>query len=175
MNVSQIVQYKKQIEGQKKNKGKLVNVEGMEEWEIKKILNKRKMRGVNRYLVQWKGFTAENDIWEKEEDLGHTRDLVDEFKERLGAEVRKQKQIEQKKDKELNLRTDEFKRIDLPGKYTAKLLYGWNDKKFEEEYLRKLEKNWNRWKNDRQIDENKYLRKIEEREEEENRKMNKRD
>ena len=175
MNVSQIVQYKKQIEGQKDKKGKLVNVEGMEEWEIKKILNKRKMRGVNRYLVRWKGFTAENDTWEKKKDLGHTRDLVDEFKERLGAEVRKQKQIEQKKDEKLNPRTDEFKRIDLPGKYTAKLLYGWNDKKFEEEYLRKLEKNWNRWKNDRQIDENKYLRKIEEREEEENRKINKRD
>ena len=124
VNVSQIVQYKKQIEGQKKKEGKLVDIEGMEEWEIKKILNKRKMREVNRYLVQWKGFTARNDTWEKEEDLGHTRDLVDEFKEKLEAEVRRQEQIEQKKDKELNPRTDEFKRIELPGKYTAKLLYG---------------------------------------------------
>ena len=31
----------------------------------------------------------------------------------------------------------------------AKLLYGWDDQKFEEEYLNKLEKNWKRWKNDR--------------------------
>jgi len=26
----------------------------------------------------------------------------------------------------------------------AKLLYGWDDEKFDEEYLKKLEKNWNR-------------------------------
>ena len=37
----------------------------------------------------------------------------------------------------------------MPGRYTVKLLYGWDDKKFDEEYLKKLERNWNRWKNDR--------------------------
>jgi len=31
--------------------------------------------------------------------------------------------------------------MELLGKYMAKLLYGWDDKKFEEEYLRKLERN----------------------------------
>ena len=31
----------------------------------------------------------------------------------------------------------------------AKLLYGWDDKKFEDEYLKKLEKNWKRWKEDK--------------------------
>ena len=44
---------------------------------------------------------------------------------------------------------DEYRRMELPGKYTAKLLYGWDDRKFEEEYLNKLEKNWRRWKNNR--------------------------
>ena len=29
------------------------------------------------------------------------------------------------------------------------MLYGWDDQKFEEEYLNKLEENWRRWKNDR--------------------------
>ena len=33
----------------------------------------------------------------------------------------------------------EYRRMELLGKYTAKLLYGWDDKRFEEEYLRKLE------------------------------------
>ena len=37
----------------------------------------------------------------------------------------------------------------LLGKYMAKVLYGWDDQKFEEEYLNKLEGNWRRWKNDR--------------------------
>ena len=32
--------------------------------------------------------------------------------------------------------------MELSEKYMAKLLYGWDDGKFEKEYLRKLEKNW---------------------------------
>jgi len=35
-----------------------------------------------------------------------------------------------------------FKRGELPEKYIAKILYGWDDGKFEEEYLRRLERNW---------------------------------
>ena len=31
---------------------------------------------------------AENDTWEKEEDLENTKELVDEFEERLNMEVR---------------------------------------------------------------------------------------
>ena len=69
----------------------------------------------------------------------------------------------------------DFRREELPGKYMAKLLYGWDDKKFEDEYLKKLEKNWKRWKEDKQIDENKYLKRIKEREEEEKEKINERD
>ena len=51
MNVSQIVQYKEQVEEQKKKEGKLVEVEGVKEWEVEKILNKRKIRGMDKYLV----------------------------------------------------------------------------------------------------------------------------
>jgi len=51
VNMSQIVWYKKQVKGQKKEKGKLIEVEGVEEWEVEKILNKRKIRGVEKYLV----------------------------------------------------------------------------------------------------------------------------
>ena len=54
VNVSQIVQYKEQVEGQKKEEGKPVEVERVEEWEVDKILNKKKIRGVEKYLVQWK-------------------------------------------------------------------------------------------------------------------------
>ena len=61
VNVSWIVRYKEQVGGQKKEEGKLIEVEGVEEWEIEKILNKRKIRGVDKYLMQWKGFMLEND------------------------------------------------------------------------------------------------------------------
>jgi len=42
----------------------------------------------------------------------------------------------------LNLAEEQdFRREELLGKYITKILYGCNDRKFEKEYLRKLEKN----------------------------------
>jgi len=66
---------------------------------------------------------------------------VEKFeKGRFDEEIRR---IQVKKGKEikLNLEVEEFKRGELPERYTVKLLYGWDDKKFKEEYLKKLEKN----------------------------------
>ena len=130
VNVSWIVRYKEQVKGQKREEGKLVEIEGVEEWEVEKILNKKKIRGVEKYLVRWKGFTAERDTWEKKENLENAVELIEEF-ERGEVEVRRQVKEE-----------GEYKRMELPGKYTTKLLYGWDDRRFEEEYLNKLEKNW---------------------------------
>ena len=49
--VSQVVWLKEQVKEQKKEKGKPVEIEGVKEWEVEKILNKRKIRGVEKYLV----------------------------------------------------------------------------------------------------------------------------
>ena len=62
----------------------------------------------------------------------------------------------------LNPEAEEFKRGELLGRYTAKLLYRWDNKKFDEEYLKKLERNWNRWKNKRKEREREYMKKLEE-------------
>ena len=73
------------------------------------------------------------------ENLKNVEEKIKEFeKERCEKEIRRIREIK------LNLEVEEFKRGKLPGRYTAKLLYGWDDKKFDEEYLKKLEKNWNR-------------------------------
>ena len=66
---------------------------------------------------------AEHNTWKKKEDLENTRELVDEFEERLKVEVRKQEGIDQRWRLKLNLRADEFKRSELPEKFTAKLLF----------------------------------------------------
>ena len=163
VNVSRIVRYKEQVKGQKKEEGKPVEVEGVEEWEVEKILNKKRIRGVEKYLIQWKGFTAEGDTWERKENLKNAKELIEEF-EQGGVEVRQQEG-----------EVDEYKRMELPGKYTAKLLYGWDDRRFKEEYLNKLEKNWKKWKGDRKIDESEHLKRIEEKMEEENEKIRRRD
>jgi len=90
VNVSRIVRYKEQVEGQKKEEGKPIKIEGVKEWEIEKILNKRKIREVDKYLVRWKGFMAEHNTWERKEDLGNAREVLEEFEERMNAEVRRQ-------------------------------------------------------------------------------------
>jgi len=52
INISWVVWYKEQVEGQKAEDAKPVEVEGVEEWKIEKILNKRKVRVVVKYLIQ---------------------------------------------------------------------------------------------------------------------------
>ena len=51
VNVSQIVWYKEQVREQKKEEEKPVEVEEVEEWEVGKVLNKKKIRGVEKYLI----------------------------------------------------------------------------------------------------------------------------
>jgi len=79
VNISQIVRYKEQVKEQKKEEGKPVEVEGVEEWEVEKILNKKKIRGVEKYLIRWKGFMAEGDTWERRENLKNAEELIKEF------------------------------------------------------------------------------------------------
>ena len=61
VNISRVHMYKDQVEGQKKEQSLLVIVKGKEEYKVEKILNKRKFREKDRYLVQWKGYTVEED------------------------------------------------------------------------------------------------------------------
>jgi len=88
VNVSRIVYYKEQVKGQKKEEEKPVEVEGVEEWEVEEILNKKKMRGVEKYLIRWKGFMAKGDTWERRENLKNAEELIEEF-EQGGIEVRR--------------------------------------------------------------------------------------
>ena len=74
-------------------------------------------------MIRWKGFTAEGDTWERKENLKNAEKLIEEF-ERGKVVVRRQ--VEEEGE-------GEYKRMELPGKYTAKLLYGWDDQRFKED------------------------------------------
>ena len=52
----------------------------------------------------------------------------------MNAEVRRQEKLDMIEERD-------FRRGELLGKFIAKMLYGWDNGKFEEEYLRKLERN----------------------------------
>jgi len=79
VNVSRIHRYVGQVEGQKREQPTPVIIDGEEEWEVEKILNKQQIRGKDKYLVQWKGFTAESDTWEGRENLGNAKEVIKEF------------------------------------------------------------------------------------------------
>jgi len=61
VNVSRVQRYTSQVEGQKKEIPQPMVIEGKEEWEVEQIMNKRRVRGRDKYLVRWKGCTAEED------------------------------------------------------------------------------------------------------------------
>jgi len=62
------------------------------------------------------------------------KELVVKFKGRISTEVRRQEKLYRAEEKD-------FKRRELSGKYTAKMLYGWDNRKFESEYFKKLKRN----------------------------------
>jgi len=88
VNVSQVCLYKPQVKEQKRILLKLVIIEGEEEFGVEKILNKRVVRGKKKFLVQWKGYTVEKDIWESRENLENAKELVKEFEREYGEKAK---------------------------------------------------------------------------------------
>jgi len=131
VNISRVQRYKDQVEGHKKEQPAPVITEGEEEYEVEKILNKKKFRGKDWYLVWWKGYMVEEDTWEPRENLGNMEDLVKEFKEEYSEIRRVRKRRNDKEDS----------KGELSGRYTAKMLYGWDNRRFDKEYWGQLERN----------------------------------
>jgi len=76
------------VEGQKKIPPKLVIIKGEEEFKVEKILNKRTIRGKEKFLVRWKGYTTEEDTWENRKNLENAKKLVEEFEREYREEVK---------------------------------------------------------------------------------------
>jgi len=134
VNVSRIRRYIGQVEEQRKEQLAPVIIKGEEEWEVERILNKKKVRGRDKYLVRWKGFMAESDTWEGRENLKNAKEAIEEFEK----EYRQDTEDVARQERE----EETFQRGELPGRFTAKKLYGWSDKQYDQEYWGRLERNW---------------------------------
>jgi len=62
VNVRRIVKYREQVEGQKKIPPPPVEVASEKEYKVEEILDRQERRGKTKYLVKWKGYTAEENI-----------------------------------------------------------------------------------------------------------------
>ena len=71
--------------------------------------------------------------------MENTKEVVAEFERRLNVRIRRQEKSDQ-------IEKRDFRRGELPERYIAKILYRWDNRKFENKYLRKLERNWQKWK-----------------------------
>ena len=131
VNINRVHRYKDQVEGQRKEQPSLVIINRKKEYEVEKILNKRKFRGKDRYLVQQKGYTVKEDTWKLRENLGNTQDLVDKFEEEYREGIRQIKKRNSRKD---------YKE-ELLGRCIAKMLYRQNNKRLDREYWGRMERN----------------------------------
>ena len=66
--------------------------------------------------------------------MENVKKVVAKFEGRLNVEIRQQEKLDITEERD-------FRKEELLGKYIAKILYRWDDRKFEHKYLRKLEKN----------------------------------
>ncbi len=61
------------------------------EYQVEKILNKRIIDGQTKYLIKWMDWPATDSTWEPIENLDNVLYMVEEFKENLKEEKKKNK------------------------------------------------------------------------------------
>ena len=108
-------------------------MEGRKNLEQKESKRGRKVFGAVERVYSRRRYMGEK------ENLKNVEEVLEEFEGRMSAEVRRQERIDMAEERN-------FRRRELPEKFTARMLYRWDDGKFEEEYLKKLKRNWRRWK-----------------------------
>jgi len=81
---------------------------------------------------------VESDTWKGRENLKNAQEVVEEFEREYQRDMEDVVWQERKEGM--------FQRGELPGRFTAKKLYGWSDKQYDQEYWGRMEKNWRRWK-----------------------------
>jgi hypothetical protein len=79
VNVSRVKPWKRPMEGQVLPPPPPVEVEGEKEYEVEEVLESRCHRGMTQYLVKWKGYTTEHNMWEPALNLENAQAKVKAF------------------------------------------------------------------------------------------------
>jgi len=81
---------------------------------------------------------AESDTWEGRENLKNAKEAIKEFEKEYWQDM--EDVVRQEREE------GTFRQGELPGRFTAKKLYGWLNKRYDQEYWGRMEKNWRQWK-----------------------------
>jgi len=81
---------------------------------------------------------VESDTWEGKENLENAKEAIEEFEKKYRQDIEDVVQQEREEGT--------FRWRELPGRFTAKKRYGWLDKRYDQEYWGRMEKNWRQWK-----------------------------
>ena len=77
---------------------------------------------------------VESDTLEGIENLENAKGAVEEFEKEYWQDMENVRWQEKEEGM--------FRKGELPGQFTTKKLFGWTDKQYNEEYWRRLERNW---------------------------------
>ena len=58
---------------------KSVNNDEEDEWEIEKLIDRRRKRNCLEYLVRWKGWSSEYDEWKAVDQLKNARRMMRDY------------------------------------------------------------------------------------------------
>ena len=72
--------------------------DGEDEWEIEKLVAKRKRRNRIEYLVRWKGWSSEYDEWKTVDQLNNARRLMKEYDAKHLSSVEEVNRVENSND-----------------------------------------------------------------------------
>ncbi len=113
-----------------------------EEFEVEEVIDSRlKTRRGSRtgrleYLVKWKGYPNEEATWETADNLEHAHRKVQAFHKKKPSAPRP-----------TSIPADFFQRYhNHTDPVIPKKLFGWEDGKFDKDYLRNMDKRWAEWK-----------------------------
>ena len=68
--------------------GRIFNQESLlvedthDELELKRIIGKRTIEREIEYLIKWKGYDNQHNVWYKLSDLSNAQELIDEYKQK---------------------------------------------------------------------------------------------
>ena len=55
-------------------------IDSKDKYEVEAILRHRGKPGCHTFLIRWKGYSAVEDTWEPEQNLGNAQPLITEYK-----------------------------------------------------------------------------------------------